>query len=176
MMKISPRERLIGAATLFLAFVYVIFFVLLKPIKGMVSDIDENIATSQERLEKGRALLEGNQELQKTMDQMVQEWGRGSSDAAESSELVNMLEAAATKSAIRILNIEPRPIVKDVIVRYPIAVNISGTTKDIAKFLYLIQKKPLSLSVDNLNLERTADGNAVISGSMTVSRLHIASP
>ncbi len=173
MRQLSNREKIIAGATIIMVVVYLVFFILIRPAKDMLAGIDDSIATSEQRLSKGKVLLERGSGVQKSMDSLVKEWGQTRSDAEESSQLINALESAATTADIRILNIEPRPIVRDTLVRYPIAMTVSGTSKHIIKFLSLIQAKPLALDVENLNLERSIDGNATINGTMVVTRLRI---
>ncbi len=164
---------MIAIVTFLLLCGYIMIFVVVKPFQAALSGIDESIVISEERLEKGRQILEKRGNLQGALDSLVKEWGFAASDAAENSEIINALEAAATTANIRILNIEPRPIIRDTLARYPIALTISGTSKNMVQFLFIIQAKPLALNVENLNLERAIDGNATINGSLVVTRLRI---
>lgn len=172
MRKLTNREKIIGLATFFVVGIYVMVFVFMR-LNNMLTSIDEGIATSQERLDQGRQRVQSGVNIKESLGHMIKEWGVDSSNANESTELINALETAATTSGIRIINIEPRPVIRDVLVRHPIALTISGASKDLIRFLYIIQSKPLALSVENLNIERAVDGNAVISGSVVVTRLRI---
>jgi len=173
MKKLSTREKVIAAITFVMLFVYAIVFLVARPLNNMLATMQESIATSEKRLMKGREILSSRAGLQESLDKLENEWGVSASDNAEATELVAALEAAATAADIRINNIEPRPVIKDVLIRYPIALTVSGTSTGIIKFLHIIQVKPLALRVDNLNLERAVDGNTVINGSIVVTRLRI---
>lgn len=174
-MKISQRERVIGVITLVICSIYIFIFVVIKPLKNTLLGLDERIEIGQERLDRAKQKLEGRGSLQGVMDSLAQEWGVASTDAAESSNIINTLEEAASKAGIRILNIEPRPVIRDTLIRYPIALTISGPSKNMIKFLYIIQRKPLGFNVEGLNMERAMDGNAVINGTLVVTRLRIIS-
>lgn len=171
--KLSQREKMIAGLTAVVVLLAGVFFGVYRPLKGMMEDIDDATQTVEEKLIRGKRNMNLSANASASLDQIVGQWGKASSDSVEFSGLTNALETAAKATSVKIINIEPRAVIKDIVARYPVAITINGSSRNIMEFLRLIQSQPLLLDVESMNLERGVDSNGTVNGVLVVERLRI---
>ncbi len=174
MPKFSSRERVIAAVLAAVLIVGGAINWVIKPLISGAEALDNEIDLSRQRLSKGLEKKSGSDQIEKEFQKLVTIWGIAASDTVESSELISKLEAAAQEANVHILNMEPQPVIKDALVRYPVDLIITGRWTSVVRFLYLIQTRPLMLNIESMNLEKSSERTAILQGKITVSRLRIS--
>ncbi len=174
MRRLSSRETFIAGILGTLVVVGGIVNWVIKPLLSGGDALNNEIELSSQRLAKGLEKKSGSDRLEKEYQKLVAMWGVASSDPAEASELVSKLESAAQEAKVNIINMEPQAAIKDVLVRYPVDLIITGQWPAVVHFLYLIQTRPLMLNIESMNLEKSNDRAASLQGKITVSRLRIS--
>ncbi|MBF0510794.1 MAG: type 4a pilus biogenesis protein PilO [Candidatus Omnitrophica bacterium] len=169
-LKNSETVILIIAVVLFICFLVMQFII--KPIREGDVDINDRLRVSKTRLIKEQQTAAQKSLVESRYENLVNLVGVDDSEEAQMTVIVSKIENSAHESNVHIANIRPLPSVKEKeAVFLKVELELDGQWLDIVHFLNLLQAQPNFYFINDLNLEKSAEGSSVLRGDIVVSRM-----
>jgi len=171
---LTPRERVLAIVCAVAVGLVVFRYGVAKPLSGVRSGLDEEIAAKEAKL----LMYTEAEQLVQWVDEDYDRYRRMMSDERSEEEVRNNLqeemyklakEASVTIPTIKQGSTEQSTYYK----RYLVTVDIQGMQEQIARFLALLEESPKLLHVEKFSLDR-GKGDFRLKGRLTVSRSLVA--
>ena len=168
--RLSAREQRLGAATVSLFAVCVLFFLVVRPIVSEWQRLDREIETKTARIELLNTILRMEEDVNAKFDKYRELLAQESSDEVVRNELMQEINSISVRSAlaapvIREGSTEPQKYHK----RYFVDMDIAGTAPKVARFLANLQKSKELFRVEALTISRKT--GSMLNGRMEVSKI-----
>ena len=158
MRPLSQRENIILAICLLCVFVFLIITFLVKPIKNVLSDLDDQIASQEKQLYKSYRLIQKARKIEPRYKYYMERFRRIGTDEEIVSKIIAEIEKNANQTGIHISELKPQKRKKsgsfDV---FPISLMFECPLQDMIQFFDILQKDPNYLGIEELSINRNQD-------------------
>lgn len=174
MIRMSSRERFIAlvCAVLCLLFLARNFFA--DGLPGYGSTTQDQIKAAAFRLREVRAELARENHYEKKLEVLAGVFGRSTGAGSEISSMSSRIHALARKTGVRILNIQPAPVIgEEYYFIYPLEVSFEGAWKGVVQFLFETGSASDRVEIRSLRLEKYSESFLELRGIMVISRTRL---
>jgi len=177
MKKLNPREKFILIVTLVLVAIFIIYRMVVIPMRQGSMDIDARLRLDRQELMKDRQLKAQKANIEARYQNLVNLIGVADSEENQVPTIVSKIEAAARESNVHIANIQPqKPAIQKEVRFLPVELEIDGRWLDIVQFIYFLQERPNFYFIDEFNIEKYSDTINSLRGRIVVSHLCLVNP
>jgi len=164
---LSRREKYIFILTVVIVILAGVYNFILGPSFKKWHSLNSEIAIEKARVKKGLKLLE-------TQNAIIDEYNSYVSSLGNISKILSYVERQSEALGIKTSNIRPRPVVqKGLYKEYIIELQIEGEFSDINKFVPLLIKSPIFISVKKFDFRNTGKTSSYLKGTLILSKLII---
>ena len=158
MRPLSQREKIISAICLLCVFVFLIITFMVKPIKSVLSDLEDQIASSEKQLYKSYRLIQKAGKIEPRYKYYMERFRRTGTDEEIVSKIIAEIEKIANQTGIHISELKPQERKKsgrfDV---FPVSLTFECPLPDMIQFFDILQKDPYYLGMKELSINRDQD-------------------
>lgn len=172
MKRLNSRETVILIITITLAFFFIVFQFVIKPMHEGAVDINDQMRVDLDRLMKARQVLGQKALVDSRYRNLVEQVGEASPDEDQMPMIEAKIEASARQSNIHIANIQPQKAFTRKEARFlAVELEIDGGWLNVVQFIRLLQQGPNFYFINELNLEKYSDSTDALRGRIIVSRM-----
>lgn len=172
--RLSKREEKILAICLMALFVYVSHNVIFKTLKEKEFTLGQKIKVEERCLKKELRLIKRSHFIDQEWDKLSTYFKQKKSDEEEMSFILSQIETIASEMNIRLTDLKPKKVKKvDFYNTFSVSVNIDGTTKQIARFVYNAQSSPHHFDITDLRIEKGSSRKSLIKCYVSLSKVLI---
>lgn len=169
---LSRRERLLvylAAAAICLS---LIFNFVLKPVGAKWAKLNRQILNKEIELKRNIKYISQRNKIANIYQKYSGYIKKAGADEEEITALLNAVEKIATKSGIRIANIQPKPM-KDMQFcrKYILELNCLATMEDYIGFIYNLQKSGQLIRVERLKLTSQGRGESLLKARLFITKV-----
>lgn len=162
---LSKREKYIFILTVVVVISALAYNFILGPSFKKWHSLNSEIAIEKARIRKGLRLLE-------TQNTIINEYNTYATSLGNISEILSYIESQTEALGIKTANIRPMPVVqKGLYKEYIIELQIEGEFSDINKFVSLLIKPPIFITVEKFDFRRTEKTSSYLKGTLILSKL-----
>lgn len=175
--KLSARERVFALLCLLLVGSALLVSYAVQPYLALQERLDSQIRFKRIRLAKYSRLVALKPAALRTYDRLLSQEPSGGSER-EMSRFLGELESLARRSSIGIRGVKPLPEEKkDFYHRFAVELETDASTDALVRFLYHLQRSPLILKVQRMNVSARGDGaaGAPLNVRLTITRIAVSS-
>lgn len=153
--RLSTREQKILVLSLTVAFIYIGYAFLVKPATEKLSDLDQEIAAAQRRLDKSIAEIQKADSLENIWGVYENKFKQPASKEGTMSSILSEIEAVAAQLGIQIANLTPKRVREtEFYNRFSVTLTIDGEFNDILQFLHTLQNEPHLFYVEEIRFDK----------------------
>ncbi|MBU4342545.1 MAG: type 4a pilus biogenesis protein PilO [Candidatus Omnitrophica bacterium] len=163
----SKREKYILIATFAIIISALAYNFILEHTFKKWSSLNNEIVIKKTAIRNGLRLLE-------TRNTIISEYSDYAVDPAGVSKILRYIEKKALSSEIKTANIRPRPVVQEELYKkYVIELQIEGEFSDINKFVSMLFKPPIFISLEKFDLRASETKSTRLKGTLILYTLAI---
>jgi hypothetical protein len=148
---VKNRQQLLVIAAIALAVIFIGDKLIVPPLVDSWKSRNERIAKLTDQVERGRTLVQKEQQIRQNWDHMRTNTLATDQSVAE-KQLFNALAYWASDSRVNILAIRPQWKPVDDYLLLECRVEANGTMNNISKFIYNVEKDSLALKMESVEL------------------------
>ncbi|MDP2942427.1 MAG: type 4a pilus biogenesis protein PilO [Candidatus Omnitrophota bacterium] len=171
---LKKRERNLFCITAVLIIFWIVQGFVVKPIFTKWKQLDEKISADALKLERNLEMIKRKDAIKSDYEKYASAVKMAGSEEEEMAKFLTEIEALATSSSIRVIDIKPRPARKIRFYKnYLVELEAEGDINQVSKFIYDIQNSPQMLRVDKLSLGIKGAGTNLLKCRILVSKILI---
>jgi hypothetical protein len=167
-MKIENRQQILGAAAIALVGLFLLDKIVITPLIAGWKKRASEIVELQKKIDNGEKLIARGPQLEDKWTNM-----RTNTLAAESAErkLLEAFQRWSDQSRITISSIQPTKREEDDHVSQECRASLAGDVGTLSRFLYAMEKDPMALRVESLEITAKDESGRNLQVGLTVSGL-----
>ena len=153
--RLTKREQKIFILCVVLAVVYFIYNFLVKPARGKLAMLDQEIVAQNRRLAKNAAAMQRAHALETTIEFYEQKFKQSRSNEETISSILAEIEAVATQLHLQIANLTPKRVQEaNLYKRFLVNLTMDGNFMDILQFVHILQSEPHFFDVEEVRFDK----------------------
>lgn len=172
--KLSSRERVIFYVTAAFIFVFLVQVVVLSPILNKLADLDDAIATHQEKVKKSLEISSRQPEI----DRQKELYGTVFSDLPTEEEVASFLrdiEGLAKDCGVYLIDVQPgAQVTKGVGKEYSMEMNFEAKMEQVFKFFYEMSRADKLIKIVRYQVRPKSQDSSVAVCNLSVAKLVIS--
>lgn len=170
--KLSRKEKI--GLSLALAVMVVAFLdrLIISPIRGRISQINQNIQISEKQLAHDLRNLHQKDQIEQAFQKYVGYVERSGSDEEEVAKILGEIESLSRQSGVYLADMKPQaPKAVDFYKEYTIEIEVEGEMIPITTFLHQLNTSKQLLRIKKLRLASKEEGDKVLKSSMVITKV-----
>ena len=169
--KISARERRLGAATLLVVVVGVLYLNVIEPVTVNWMEVRRRAREAESKLAESEALIENRETIEREYKRLEGAVTSGSSEQELKITLLSEVDKLANESGLLVASVKPTVVKKQKdFYRYGIELQAHGENHKLVQFLLAMQKPEHLLHTDQLTVH-AGRGSAPLTFTFRISKL-----
>ena len=159
--RLTKREQGIFIVCVILAFMYVTYQGVIKPLQEKLVGLDADIESEHKRLVKNLKTVQKAKALEQEYHQYFDQLKQDGTNEQVMASILSEIEQVAGQLNLKISDLKPKRVRKEVYYNwFSVSLTIDSTLKDMMQFVYILQKQPHFFRVDEFSFEKGAQRNA----------------